>query len=151
MNSLLNSYDPSNPASLDSALTGAGLADSYYQQGVLGTGPADPGAEGPTTAAPASIPVSASNATSTSNSSGGLNVYQQSLASLQAWTDTTLITSALGGTPSSSDDGDDASSLTAALESAAQTQASTQQAQQQAALAAAQSAISAGTNVDTSA
>jgi hypothetical protein len=164
--SLLASYDPTNPTSIDSSLTGAGLSDSYYQQGVNGTGSYDPGVEGPTAAAPLSATPAASSSSSSSSSSGssssssgngssstsnGLNVYQQALASLQQWADQTLIESALGGSSTSSSSGDDPTSVTDELEAAAEAQATQQQQQQQASLAAAQSALDAGTNVDTSA
>lgn len=141
--SLLNSFDPTNPTSIDSSLTGAGLSDSYYAQGANGTSAA-PGTESPTTA-PLLQPTPATTA---ATGATGPNVYQQALSSLQQWSDQTLITSALGG---SSGSGDDSTSVTSSLEAAAETQASTQAAQQQAALAAANAALNAGTNVDTTA
>jgi hypothetical protein len=145
--SLLSSYDPTNPTSIDSSLTNSGLADSYYAQGVNGTAAA-PGSESPTT-----VPlVEPTPSTTAATGAGtGPNVYQQALASLKTWSDTTLITSALGGSSSSSSSGDDSSSITDSLEQAAETQQSTNQAQQQAALNAANSALAAGTNVDTTA
>jgi hypothetical protein len=143
--SLLNSYDPTNPSSIDSSLTGAGLSDSYYAQGANGTSAA-PGTESPIT-----VPlVSATPATTAATGTTGPNVYQQALSSLQQWSDQTLIQSALGGSSTGSA-GDDSSSVTASLEDAAEAQASSQAAQQQAALAAANSAMTAGTNVDTTA
>jgi hypothetical protein len=143
--SLLNSFDPTNPTSIDSSLTGAGLSDSYYAQGANGTSVA-PGTESPTTA-PLLQPTPATTA---ATGATGPNVYQQALSSLQQWSDQALITSALGE-DSSSGSGDDSTSVTSSLEAAAETQASTQAAQQQAALAAANAALNAGTNVDTTA
>ncbi len=146
--SLLNSYDPTNPSSIDSSLTGSGLSDSYYTQGANGSSAA-PGTESPTT-----VPlVSPTPATTAATGSTGPNVYQQALSSLQQWSDQTLIESALGGssTGSAGSSGDDSSSVSTSLEDAAEAQASAQAAQQQAALAAANSALSAGTNVDTTA
>jgi hypothetical protein len=140
--SLLSSYDPTNPSSIDSALTSSNLSDSYYSQGANGTGTNDPGTESPTT-----VPLT--QPTPSSVSTSGPNVYQQALSSLQEWSDQTLITSALSGGTSTS--GDDSSSLISTLESAAEAQQATQAAQQQAALAAAQTALNAGTNVDTTA
>ncbi|HTX60430.1 MAG TPA: hypothetical protein VMH02_12250 [Verrucomicrobiae bacterium] len=160
--SLLNSYDPTNPSSIDSSLTGAGLSDSYYQQGLNGTSTYDPGTEGPlassatagtstSTASTAPSTSGTSNSTASSSTSPGLNVYQQSLASLDQWVAQTLITSALAGPSTGSSAGDDSSSVVSELEAAAEAQAQTQAQQQQSALAAAQSALDAGTNVDTSA
>jgi hypothetical protein len=144
--SLLNSYDPSNPSSIDSSLTGAGLSDSYYTQGANGTSAA-PGTESPTT-----VPlVSPTPATTAATGATGPNVYQQALSSLQQWSDQTLIESALGGSSTAGSSGDDSSSATASLEAAAEAQASAEATQQQAAVAAANSALSAGTNVDTTA
>jgi hypothetical protein len=148
--SLLNSFDPTNPSSIDSSLTGAGLADSYYQQGVNGTGSYDPGVQATATVPPSAVPVSAS-ATPASVASSGPNQYQQALSSLQVWSDQTLITSALGNSSDASSAGDDSSLLAQELEAEATSQAQGQANQQQAALAAAQSALSAGTNVDTTA
>jgi hypothetical protein len=148
ISSLLNSYDPTNPSSIDGSLTGAGLSDSYYAQGANGT-TAAPGTESPTT-----VPlVGPTPATTAATGASGPNVYQQALSSLQLWSDQTLIQSALGGssTATSGSSPDDSSSLTASLENAAETQASAQAAQQQAALSAANSALTAGTNVDTTA
>ncbi len=88
--SLLNSYDPTNPSSIDSSLTGSGLSDSYYTQGANGSSAA-PGTESPTT-----VPlVSPTPATTAATGSTGPNVYQQALSSLQQWSDQTLIESAL--------------------------------------------------------
>jgi hypothetical protein len=145
--SLLNSYDPTNPSSIDSSLTGAGLSDSYFAQGANGTAAA-PGTESPTT-----VPlVGPTPATTAATGASGPNVYQQALSSLQQWSAQTLIESALGsGSTGSSSSPDDSSSVTSSLEAAAETQASTQAAQQQAALAAANSALAAGTNIDTTA
>jgi hypothetical protein len=142
--SLLNSYDPTSPSSIDSSLTGAGLSDSYYAQGANGTSAA-PGTESPTTAPLLTPTPSTTGATGAT----GPNVYQQALASLSQWSDQTLIQSALGGSTTGA--GDDSSSVTSSLEQAAEAQASTQAAQQQAALAAANSALNAGTNIDTTA
>jgi hypothetical protein len=141
--SLLNSYDPSNPSTIDSSLTGAGLSDSYYAQGANGTAAA-PGTESPTT-----VPLVGPTPSTTAVGSG-TNPYQQALASLQEWSDQTLIESALGSGSAGSAP-DDSSSLTSSLEAAAQAQQSAQSAQQQSALSAAQSALYAGTNVDTTA
>jgi hypothetical protein len=146
--SLLNSYDPTNPSTIDSSLTGAGLSDSYYAQGANGTSAA-PGTESPTT-----VPlVSPTPATTAATGTTGPNVYQQALSSLQQWSDQTLIESALGGgsTGTVGGSGDDSSSVTTSLEDAAEAQTSAQAAQQQAALSAANSALTAGTNVDTTA
>jgi hypothetical protein len=143
--SLLNSYDPTNPSSIDSSLTGAGLSDSYYAQGLNGTGSYDPGTQGPT----AAVPVAAT--TTPASVSSGPNVYQQALSSLQEWSDQTLIVSALGGGSTTSSPNDDSSSVVSGLEAAAEAQQATQAAQQQSALAAAQAALNAGTNVDTTA
>jgi len=145
--SILSSFDPTNPTSIDSSLTGAGLSDGYYQQGVNGTSTNDPGTEGPTAAALVSPTPSASAASSSTSS--GPNAYQQALSSLQEWSAQTLITSALSDGSSTSSD--DTSSLVSTLEAAAESQQATQNAQQQAALTAAQNALSAGTNIDTTA
>jgi hypothetical protein len=146
--SLLNAYDPTNPSSLDSALSSAGVSDAYYQDGVNGTDLSDPGVNGPTGA---SISVAANNALATAASSSGPNIYQQALASLQEWSDQTLITGALSGPSSITAAPDDSSAVTSSLEAAAEAQQSAQAAQQQSALAAAQAALSAGQNVDTTA
>ena len=140
--SLLSAYDPTNPASIDSALTSSNLSDSYYAQGANGTGTNDPGTESPKT-------VALAQPTPSSVASSGPNVYQQALSSLQEWSDQTLITSALSSGASTS--GDDSSSLISTLEAAAQSQQATQAAQKTAALAAAQTALNAGTNVNATA
>ncbi|MBV8490680.1 MAG: hypothetical protein JO199_09135 [Candidatus Eremiobacteraeota bacterium] len=133
--SLLNNYDPTNPASsLDSALTNAGLADTYYQQGIAGTPRPAPGAQAPTT-----VPL-ATGAPSAYNRSTSPNLFQQSLASLTSWSAQQLITSAIGGSSAAATSAQD---LTTSLENWAQLQQSQQAAQRQASLAAAQRALNA--------
>ncbi len=142
--SLLNAYDPANPASLEPALSTAGLSQSYFAQGAAGTAPYDPGTQGPVASTAASGPKPSASSVP--------NIYQQSLASLQQWSSQTLITSALFGaaTPGSTSS-NSSSDLTTALENAAQQQQAAWAAQHQAALSAAQAALNAGTQVNTSA
>ena len=132
--SWLNTFDPTNPASLTS------LLNTSIQDPANNSVPAGFDVLQPTT--PVVQPT--------------VSTYQQALAAFQTQADTYLIQSALSGGASSllpllgsSDStGSSSSDLSNALQAAALQQQQAQQAQQQSALTAAQNALDAATGVD---
>jgi hypothetical protein len=160
--SLLDSYDPTDPSTLDSGLTSSGLSDTYYQDGVNGVDLSDPGSSG--ISATSATTASVSTASSATTSSSGTDTYEQDLEALQQWQISQLASAtydssadAILGTSQAAAFGTQAyqnavySNTVNELDAAAAQQNQEQAAAQQAALTAANNAINAGYSIDTTA